>query len=52
MEDWSDKTGMEFGKRMEELEMEKGGVDEALEKLIKKVKEKIRFKRRRRGKGV
>lgn len=35
MEDWSDKAGVAFGKRTEELELEKGEVKKELEKLIK-----------------
>lgn len=43
----SDKTAVEFGERMEELEVEKSEIDE-LEKLIRKVKEKVIIKGRRR----
>lgn len=32
--------------------MEKNGVDDVLEELIRKVKEKVTMKRRRKGEGV
>lgn len=50
MEDWSDKAGTEFEERTEELKVENSEVD-VLDKLIKKVKERIIMKRRRKREG-
>lgn len=50
MEDWSDKAGWNWRKKRT-LEMEKGEVDDELEKLIRKVKERVIMKRRKKREG-
>lgn len=42
---------MELREKTNELEMEKDGVDDELEKLIRKVKEKVIMKRRKKREG-
>lgn len=50
-EDWSDKVGVEFGERRKELEVRKGGIDEELEELIRKIKDRVIMKRKERRWG-
>lgn len=47
-EDWSDKAGVEFSERREELKIRKGGIDEELEELIRKIKDRVIMKRKER----
>lgn len=41
-----DKAGIEFSERTEELKVRKDGIDEELEKLIKKIKDRVIMKRK------
>lgn len=41
-----DKAGVEFSERTEELEVGKDGIDEELEELIKKIKDRVIMKRK------
>lgn len=42
---------MELGERTDELEMEKDGMDDELEKLIRKVKKRVIMKRGKKREG-
>lgn len=44
----SDKAEVEYGKKTEELEIKKSGIDNKLKKLIKKVKERDIKKKKRK----
>lgn len=48
VEDWSDKAGIKYGEKTEELEMKKSGIDDKLEELIKKIKERVIKKKRKK----
>lgn len=41
-----DKAGVEFSERTEELKVGKDGIDEELEELIKKIKDRVIMKRK------
>lgn len=46
--DWSEGAREEFRKRTEEIELEKGGVNEVIERLIERIKAAVRVKKRKR----
>lgn len=48
VEDWSDKAGIKYGEKTEELEVKKSGIDDKLEELIKKIKERVIKKKRKK----
>jgi len=48
--DWSEEAREEFRKRTEEIELGKGGVNEEMERLIMRIKEVVRVRKRRKRK--
>lgn len=44
----SDKAGVEYGEKTEELEMKKSRIDDELEELIKKVKKRVIKKKKKK----
>jgi len=48
--DWSEEAREEFREKTEEWVMAEGGIEEELEDLIRKIRETVKWKRRKKGK--
>lgn len=50
--DWSDEAIEKFREDTENLALEKGGINEEVEELIRKIKDKIRVRKKRKEEEV